>query len=105
MSKTVIRLAGAAIAVLALTQTGIADVTDTAKCGEREELAEILKDKFDQHPVGVGLSHQSTQAFEVFASNDGSWTVMMTQTNGKTCIMAGGHSWQDVPKPVPGVPT
>lgn len=77
------------------------------KCGTRSELVEILKDRFNQKPAGLGLSYEGREAFEIYTSEDGDWTVMMTKPNGQTCIMAGGHSWKNYPRKVsiPGIAT
>lgn len=74
-----------------------------AKCGNRAKLVKILEKKYKEVPVAAGLSQKSTEAFEVFASEEGSWTVIMTRTNGMTCIMAAGHSWRDLPKQIAGM--
>ena len=95
-----------AVAMLLMSaSTAITEASPLAKCGNRIELAEILKEKFDQVPVGGGVSHENTHAFEVFASQDGAWTVLMTKTDGQTCVMAGGHSWEEFKTKMPGTPT
>ena len=72
-------------------------------CGERSVLVRALKDKYQEVPVAMGLSQRSTEALEIFTSETGSWTVIMTMTDGRTCIMAAGHSWHDVPRVKVGV--
>ncbi len=67
-----------------------------ALCGKRGDLIKVLKKRYQENRVAVGLSQKSTEAFEVFASTDGTWTVLMTTKKGLTCIMASGHSWKDV---------
>lgn len=69
-----------------------------AICGERGALIKTLKTKYKEVPSGMGISLKSTEAFEVFTSKDGTWTVIMTTSTGRTCIMAAGHSWKDIPK-------
>jgi hypothetical protein len=76
-----------------------------AKCAERDILVKGLKDKYKEIPVALGISQKNTRAFEIFASEEGTWTVMMTLTNGQSCIMAAGHSWQDMPKELAGTPS
>lgn len=73
-----------------------------AKCGDRATLIETLKTRYKEVPVAMGISQKSTEAFEVFASETGSWTVVMTRSNGLACVMAVGHSWQDLPKQLAG---
>ena len=73
---------------------GNANAVGPTKCGERAQLVKFLKMKFKEHRVAYGLSQKSTEAFEFFASEKGTWTAMMTMNSGKTCIMATGHSWE-----------
>ena len=73
-----------------------------ARCGDRAKLIKTLKDRYKEVPVALGLSQKSTEAFEIYASEEGTWTVIMTMSNGKSCVMAAGHSWQDLPKQVAG---
>lgn len=67
-----------------------------ALCGKRGEMIKVLKKRYQEDRVAVGLSQKSSEAFEVFASKQGTWTVLMTTSKGLTCIMATGHSWKDV---------
>ena len=64
------------------------------KCGDRQDLVNFIEKKFKEHRVAYGLSQKSTEAFEFFASEKGTWTAMMTMNTGQTCIMATGHSWE-----------
>lgn len=72
----------------------------SAQCGSRSAIIQVLEKKYLEGRVAVGLSQTNTQAYEVFVSEKGSWTLMMTNTNGATCIMAAGHSWQKVDEAV-----
>jgi hypothetical protein len=66
-------------------------------CGPREELVKLLSNQYKESPVGIGLA-QSGQVLEVFASSIGSWSMVMTTTDGKTCIVAAGDNWEMVTK-------
>ena len=75
---------------------------EAAKCGERAKLVSMLKKRYKEEPVGLGISQKNTEAFEIFVSEKGTWTVTMTMSNGLTCVMAVGHSWQTLPKKLAG---
>ena len=77
-------------------------VAGPAKCGDRDTLVKMLKTKYKEQPVAMGLSQKSTEAFEVFVSDKGTWTVVMTTSKGVTCVMAVGHSWKELPKEMAG---
>ena len=66
-------------------------------CGPRQDLVKLLSDQYKESPVGIGLA-QSGQLLEVFASSVGSWSMVMTTTDGKTCIVAAGDNWEMVTK-------
>ncbi|MEM7067685.1 MAG: hypothetical protein AAF478_02280 [Pseudomonadota bacterium] len=75
---------------------------EAAKCGKRDKLVTMLKKRYKEVPVGLGISLKNTEAFEIFVSEKGTWTVTMTMSNGLTCVMAVGHSWQKLPEQLAG---
>ncbi len=99
--KTPFIIAAFALAAFALP-TLSTSAEASAKCGDRTKLIEKLEAKYKEVPVGLGLSQNNKAAFEVYASESGTWTVVMTMTNGLACVMAAGHSWQDLPKQLAG---
>lgn len=88
-----------AFAIFAWTGNAAAEL---AKCGDRAALVKLLETRYKEHPVAMGLSQKSTEAFEVFVSDKGTWTVVMTTSKGVTCVMAVGHSWKELPKEMAG---
>ncbi|MEX0345788.1 MAG: hypothetical protein AB3N20_12760 [Rhizobiaceae bacterium] len=92
--KITIFLAMAAAAAMVLMPAKAS--AGPALCGKRGDLIKVLEKKYKENRVAVGLSQKSSEAFEVFASSKGTWTVLMTTKSGITCIMASGHSWKDV---------
>lgn len=97
----------AVIPVIMVTSVGGITVTQAApaKCGDRDKIIKVLRNDYKEVPLAMGLSQKSTEAFEIFTSEKGTWTVMMTMSNGQTCIMAAGHSWQNLPKEILGAKT
>jgi hypothetical protein len=70
-----------------------------AVCGERAELVRRLAAEFAEVPVGRGLSADGRMV-EVFASPEGSWTLVATRPDGQTCLAAAGEAWEAVaPEP------
>ncbi|MXQ12529.1 hypothetical protein [Microvirga makkahensis] len=68
-----------------------------ASCGPRHELVKLLADRYKEDPVGIGLS-QPGQVLEVFASQAGTWSMVMTMPDGKACLIAAGDNWEMVTK-------
>ncbi|WP_025899847.1 hypothetical protein [Sneathiella glossodoripedis] len=71
-------------------------------CFERGALIKHLDGKFQEAPVAAGLAANGS-VLEVFTSPDGvTWTIVLTQPNGATCVMASGESWMGIPLPKKG---
>ena len=66
-------------------------------CGPHKKLTKALTGKYKEARKGLGLV-ASRRVMEVFVSESGSWTLVMTDLNGVSCIIAAGHSWEDAPK-------
>lgn len=63
-------------------------------CGERDSIIAQLEKKYGETRRSVGLQ-QGRGVVEVYASEEtGSWTILMTDTRGKTCLMAAGEAFQ-----------
>ncbi|MEE1612043.1 hypothetical protein [Microvirga sp. CF3016] len=76
---------------------GLAPASAQTSCGPREQLVKLLADQYKEDPVGMGLA-QPGQVLEVFASSNGSWTMVMTMPDGKACMIAAGDNWEMVTK-------
>ena len=66
-------------------------------CGSREEMTGRLKQAFGEAQTGLGLV-SAAQVLEVWSSEEtGTWTILMTDTSGQTCLVAAGEAWKTVP--------
>lgn len=66
------------------------------KCAEHEFAVAYLKNKFDETAVGSGLqvaTENEIVSIELFVSPSGSWTMLYSRPNGRSCILAGGTDW------------
>ena len=74
--------------------TGPAATTTTANfCAERTEMVKSLAEQFKENPAAVGVINPSA-VVEVFVSPDGSWTILATGTDGKSCVLSAGVGWE-----------
>ena len=82
---------------LPTTTFGLALVLGSAafagqNCAPRAAIVDKLTTKYAEQPAASGL--QSSTVMEVFASPDtGSFTVLITHSNGVSCIVAAGTDW------------
>ena len=62
-------------------------------CSTHDEIVNLLKVTFAETPVSAALTDNG-QMLEVFASDKGSWTMVITVPGGPSCMMATGQNWQ-----------
>jgi hypothetical protein len=68
----------------------------TPSCGQRTELLQTLSKKYSEVPVAVGLANNGA-LIEVLTSGNGStWTIIVSQPNGTSCLVAAGEEWQQL---------
>ncbi len=65
-------------------------------CGERAKLMLHLEQKFSEQPIAMGLTAKGA-VLEVLTSPSGSWTFLVTEPSGRTCMVASGESWETLP--------
>ena len=70
-------------------------------CGSHNTVSENLKDGYAEAPVSMGVT-TSGAVIEVFASENGTWTLVITQPNGLSCLIAAGQDWESLPTMVSG---
>ncbi len=72
-------------------------------CASHDTMAERLGARFAEAPASIGLA-SSGKLVELFTSEDGgTWTLVLTEPKGVSCIVATGKYWYDVP-PTPTGP-
>lgn len=82
-------LTAAIIAISLISTSAIAQ----AVCNKRETVLEHLAAKYKEAPVGMGLASNGA-VLEILSSKEGtSWTIIATQANGISCVIAAGESW------------
>lgn len=66
-----------------------------ANCGPHFAVVEVLKQTHREIEIGAGLSVRGIVS--VWASDDGSFTVLRTAPNGVACILEHGRRWSSYP--------
>lgn len=70
-------------------------------CGKREDFVKALANAYGESSKALGIAGR-VNIVEVFNSGDGgTWTVLVTTPEGKSCILAAGSDWQELPPPKP----
>ncbi len=65
-------------------------------CAPFAQLSETLKQRYDESPTAFGLV-ENTSIMQLYASPEsGTWSIVMTNRQGFSCIVAAGHSWEQI---------
>jgi len=70
-------------------------------CAERSALLGQLQEKFKESAQGVGMTGNGA-VMELMTSEAGSWSLVVTMPNGKSCLIATGDGWEQAPVKVAG---
>ena len=70
-------------------------------CGERSALVGQLQEKYKESAQGIGMTGNGA-VVELLTSEAGSWSMVLTMPNGKSCLIATGDGWEQAPVKVAG---
>lgn len=94
--KTFRNLITAALAAVFLIAAGATAQAQARMCAAHEDITTRLDKSFQEKQKAFGLIG-SKAIVELFVSGKGSWTIIVTGTDGNTCILAAGEGWETVP--------
>jgi len=73
-------------------------------CAPRDTLVENLSERYGEVLTSGGLGGP-TKLFELWTGESGSWTILVTDASGTSCIVATGRNWTEFPPTAPaGMP-
>ena len=100
--KTVSRVLGALAAisfVVLVLSAAIRPAAAQQACVLHDVALQQLSKAYGEHVAGRGLTADGKKMFELLTSEGGSWTLMVTDVHGNTCLLAGGDVWVRLPAP------
>jgi hypothetical protein len=68
-------------------------------CAPREDVVQRLWDRWQEAQVSLAMINDG-RLLEIFASETGSWTAIISDPNGRSCVASAGQEWTifDSPK-------
>ena len=65
-------------------------------CGDRAVILENLAKFHSERPRAIATSVDG-KLLEVVVSSTGSWSILLTRPNRRTCVVATGEGWESLP--------
>ena len=72
-----------------------------SQCGPRDQIIKVLNAKFQENQRAIGLINEKAM-MEVYISPQGTWTMVVTNDAGLSCVLAAGEAWDEMPTRVAG---
>ncbi|MGX7875578.1 hypothetical protein ACVDG5_025210 [Mesorhizobium sp. ORM6] len=63
-------------------------------CGVHGDVVAGLARAFQEKQIGYGVVGQAA-IVEIYVSASGSWTMLITDVKGRSCILAAGEGWEN----------
>lgn len=75
---------------------------EAAECGPRDKIGAFLGKKWKEVRQSVALTGHQPQPLiaELFVAESGTWTLLVTNPEGISCIYIAGTAWEAV-EPIP----
>ncbi|WP_337660477.1 hypothetical protein [Anderseniella sp. Alg231-50] len=67
----------------------------TARCGSHKDVVAFLGNKYKETRIGMGLINAG-QMMELYMSEEGSWTMLITRPDGVSCFGPVGKNWMHI---------
>ena len=90
-------LAVIAAAFLFSAVLGSRPASAQAVCGDHSEILANLEEVYSEKPRAIAVSADG-KLLEVVVSVTGSWSILLTRPNRRTCVVATGDSWESLPE-------
>lgn len=91
------RLLATIVAIGSFVPIGASAATPS-NCADRQKVLERLDTAFGETRQSVGLGTNNSM-MEIFASEEtGTWTITVTLPTGKTCLIASGKAFENLPQ-------
>ena len=95
MSKAFFVRASAA-ALIAASLSAAAAAAAQSICDTRKSIVGTLEGKYSETRRAMGIA-SGNNMLEVFVSEAGTWSLMITSPNGRSCLVGAGQAWQEQP--------
>ena len=88
------------IALIGVSFTALLAAPASAQsiCGKRDEIVSRLESGYQEHNSAMGMSTNGGLV-ELYTSEKGTWTLMLSQPNGVSCLIAAGENWESFKLP------
>ena len=85
-----------AAALIGLGASAALDTADASMCDSRERMTSLLESRYKEAPIAIGVVSDRGVMEVYVSSGSGTWSIVVTTPQGKTCIIAAGQNFEEV---------
>ena len=100
MRRAALLLSGLTMAMVMTATSATAQTAATGlriPCHDATEIAKQLSKKYEEAPIAFGLQSNGNLLQIYTSETKHTWTVVSTTPAGKSCIVAAGKRWENLP--------
>jgi hypothetical protein len=91
-----------ALVIGTLSLNGVAaQAQGQEQCGPHDQVVKVLNAKYQESQRATGLINEKAM-MEVYISSRGTWTMVVTNEAGISCVLAAGEAWDELPVKILG---
>ena len=94
--RTLRNLLISSLAAISIFGVATAAAAQARVCATHDDVVSNLTKRFQEKQKAFGLIGNKA-IVELFVSGKGSWTIIVTGTDGKACVIAAGEGWENIP--------
>lgn len=68
------------------------------QCGPSPNVYAALSERYDERRVSIGLASDAASIVEIWASEAGTWTAIVTLPDGRSCVLSAGSDFRSFPQ-------
>ena len=91
--RSTMTLAIAAAASTSLLGLSVPASANPAACAVRADIVQKLDETYKEARQAIALTKQGG-LLEIFVSEKGTWSILVSTPGGKSCLVAVGENWQ-----------
>lgn len=86
--------------ILALIFTPVLSYAQNAQCGDSVTVRNHLTEQYGESRRGTGLAQNTL--VEIYSNEStGSWTIVVTTPDNRSCLVAAGQNWETITEQAP----
>ena len=95
MRKLIGLTSGLAVGMLIISGA-VSSADAQSQCAPRTEVIKVLAAKYQESQRALGLINEKAM-MEIYVSPKGTWTMVVTNEQGVSCVLADGEAWDEKP--------